>query len=77
MKAENLDKARAYFDRLTAIRVFANDVHGQAGGEVGIKIAVNGCSVSFSKIALRHVQAAIADEEKMIRNTLEMLGVEI
>lgn len=77
MKAQNIDKAREYLDRLNAIRVFRNEVLGHEGGEVGVRIIVNGGSADFSKIALRHVKHAIEDEEKMILNTLEILGVEL
>ena len=77
MKAANLDKAREYLSRLNAICVFRNEVLSQSGGEARVKIQVNGNSCDFSKLAIRHVQTAIEDEEKMILNTLEILGVEI
>jgi hypothetical protein len=77
MKAEHLDNARKYLSALTALKIFANEVHEQSGNDVKVKIIVNGNSCEFSQLALKFVEQAIATEEKMIRNTLEIYGVEL
>ena len=58
MKAQNIDKAREYLDRLNAIRVFRMRFSAMRAGSWR-KIIVNGGSADFSKIALRHVKHAI------------------
>ena len=77
MKADHLDSACKYLDALNALKVFANHVHSQADFDMKVKIIVNGDGYEFSKLALNYVEQAIATEETMIRNTLEVYGVEL
>ncbi len=78
MKAENLEDALRFASMLKALRFFQG-VYERSGGPyctVTLETGAGGARVTLSPSSKPEVLAALAAEEKMILNTLELLGVD-
>lgn len=73
IKDSNLERAIEYRDRLRQILSFKE---GFRTWEGGIRIQFGGYEAYTSKCSYGHIEDALDVEERMIRNTLNLLKVE-